>query len=573
MAMTKVLTIIIYQTQIGYGRGKHFKFNFNKFTFSNRKSLNNNMNLNKTRSSIIYISLVTIIVIITGSIIFYDTHNVFTEQLMSRSSFEAKKQLMNFLNPVSEKLQKIKNDGMDGDYIFGGETSLTSYFIPLLKSSTNISSVKYFDASGRQFLIYKENNTFVSTYRIEKTFNNEVVWKRWEDVGKKMSEWKQNIDKNPTRQNWAKYFYNETEHDSIYWLRLKGFGDVSLGEMTAVSFGNIGKTDTLFGCGLGIKLTDLSSSLTELRLYSDPKLFLINSRDHIIPIIMDYEMSESEPGGVFTFDNLSDSLVISFLTNWKKLGGDSSSTFTMQFDDHRWWGQVEPFELKNSNMKLAIAISENSLLTAYVLNTYLVLVIGVILLIIATIIYFRRRSKKLMLIERITESELREMLANGESKSFELKSSLRWDYREEKVNKKLEEVILKSISAFNNSEGGYLVVGIDDDKNILGLSKDYNSLKKNNSDYFELHLRNLIGSTFTVRYTSRKISISFLALDKKDVCIIKIAKGEYPLFLKSADKNGKQIEKFFVRSGNSSQEIDSLTEINNYINVRFNVEK
>lgn len=526
-----------------------------------------------TRSSLIYIFVVSIILLVTASVVFYDSQTVFTEQLIYASAEKTRKQMYNFLNPVSETLQNVRKNGKNGSYNFDGEKSLNDYFIPLLKNSKRISSVKYFDVSGRQYLIYKDNNTYVSTYRVEKSFNNEVTWKRWEDVGKPLSEWKQNIERDPTRQNWKKYFNTQTEHDSIYWLRLKGFGDVSVGEITAITFGRIHQKDTLFACGLGIKVDDLTSSLSELNLYSNPKLFLINSRDHIIPIVMDYKLSEIEPEGVFSFDNLSDSLVISFLSNWNDLGSDSKSTFILDFDDDIWWGQVDPFEINKSNMKLAVSISENALLTAYIFDTYILIVFSLLLLIIATIVYFRRRNKKLQIGDRINETELRHMLSEGESKTFELKSSLRWDYREEKVNKKLEEVIVKSISAFNNTEGGYLVLGIDDGNAVLGLEKDYVTLKKNNSDYFELHLRNLIGSTFTVRYTSRKINISFLNIDGKEICIIKIAKGDYPLFLKTTDKNGKQIEKFFVRSGNSSQEINSLTEINNYINVRFNKEK
>ncbi|MCK5457933.1 MAG: ATP-binding protein, partial [Melioribacteraceae bacterium] len=235
--------------------------------------------------------------------------------------------------------------------------------------------------------------------------------------------------------------------------------------------------------------------------------------------------------------------------------------------------QVEPFELSKSNMKLGVAVSEKGLIFAYLFDTYVIAAVLILLLIVVTVIFFRRRTKKTQLGEKLSESELKQFLAEGESKFFELKSSLRWDYREEKVNKKLEEVIVKSISAFNNTDGGYLVIGIDDDNNILGLNNDYISLKKNDADYFELHLRNLISSTFTVRYTARKINISFITMNDKEVCVIKITKGEYPLFLKTTDKNGKQLEKFYVRSGNSSQEINSLTEINNYINARFNREK
>lgn len=526
-----------------------------------------------SKYSIIYISIVTVILLLIGSVTFFESQTIFTEQLIYTTAQKMDNELNNYLNPISHSLQKIRHDGIDGKYNVDGELLLNDYFIPLLKSSPDISSIKYFDNSGRQYLLYKENNTFVSTFRIEKTFNNEVIWKRWSAVGKQMSEWKQNIERDPIRQNWIKYFHTQAELDSIYWLRLKGLGDVSLGEFTAVSFGNIAKSDVVFGCGVGIKLDKLISSLPELNRYSDLKLFLINSRDHILPILMNHTMSDSDSGRVFMFDNLTDSLVISFLANWRDLGSDSTSTFTLDYNDDIWWGQVEPFELSKSNMKLGVAVSESDLIFAYLFDTYVIVAILILLLIVVTIFFFRRKAKRTQLGEKLSELELKKLLTEGETKFFELKSSLRWDYREEKVNKKLEEVIVKSISAFNNSEGGYLVIGIDDNNNILGLANDYTSLKKNDADYFELHLRNLIGSTFTVRYTARKIDISFIQIIDKEVCVIKIAKGEYPLFLKTADKNGKQFEKFFVRSGNSSQEINSLTEINNYINVRFNNEK
>jgi hypothetical protein len=524
------------------------------------------------KPSNIYLSIVHVLLIITGSIIFFDSQSIFTEQLIYTSAQNTESELNKFFNPISNSLQKIRQDGFDGKYNLNGEISLNNYFIPLLQSSKTISSVKYFDSSGLQYLLYQENNTFVSTFRIEKLFNNEVVWKRWSDVDKQMSEWKQNIEKDPTRQNWVNYFHSQTEKDSIYWLRLKGFGDVTIGEITSVSFGNIGQSDTIFGCGIGINIDNLVSSLSEVKLYSDPKIFLINSRDHIIPILMDYKKTDRDIERAYTLNNLTDSLVISFLNNWKDLGRDSTSTFTLDYKDDIWWGQVNTLGLSKSNMKLGVAVSENELIFAYLLDTYVIIAVLLILLIVVTVIYFTRRTKRIQLTDKLSDAELRQMLNEGESKFFELKSSLRWDYREGKVNKKLEEVIVKSISAFNNSEGGYLVIGIDDDNNILGLNNDYASLKKNDSDYFELHLRNLISSTYTVRYTARKINIGFIDMEDKEVCVIKIAKGEYPLFLKTTDKNGNQLEKFYVRSGNSSQEINSLTEINNYINVRFNRE-
>jgi hypothetical protein len=53
------------------------------------------------------------------------------------------------------------------------------------------------------------------------------------------------------------------------------------------------------------------------------------------------------------------------------------------------------------------------------------------------------------------------------------------------------------------------------------------------------------------------------------VCKIKVISADEPLYLKYTNKNGQLDEKFYVRSGNSSHEIKSIAEINDYINKKF----
>ncbi len=86
---------------------------------------------------------------------------------------------------------------------------------------------------------------------------------------------------------------------------------------------------------------------------------------------------------------------------------------------------------------------------------------------------------------------IEEIVAAGEDEYHEFKATLRWDIRESRVNKVLEEVVLKTIAAFNNKEGGMLIIGASDDGEVIGLEDDYNCLKDGDKDKFELHLRNL----------------------------------------------------------------------------------
>jgi hypothetical protein len=170
--------------------------------------------------------------------------------------------------------------------------------------------------------------------------------------------------------------------------------------------------------------------------------------------------------------------------------------------------------------------------------------------------------------ETVAPVALDEMIAEGESDELEFKSTLRWDINEGAVNKKLEEVTLKTVAAFANSHGGTLLIGVDDDGVILGLEHDYLSLGEGDKDKFELHLRNVLNQQFGTGFVATKVQIIFHEIAEKEVCQIDVSAAKDPIVLKLKDKNGQQTEKFYVRNGNSSQEIP-LSEMNAYLKERF----
>jgi len=170
--------------------------------------------------------------------------------------------------------------------------------------------------------------------------------------------------------------------------------------------------------------------------------------------------------------------------------------------------------------------------------------------------------------ETVAPVSLDEMIAEGESDELEFKSTLRWDINEGSVNRKLEEVILKTVAAFANSQAGTLLIGVDDNGVVLGLEHDYLSLGEADKDKFELHLRNVLNQQFGAGFVAASVHIIFHEVEEKDVCQVDVSPAKEPIVLKLKDKNGQQIEKFYVRNGNSSQEIP-LSEMNAYIKERF----
>jgi len=180
-------------------------------------------------------------------------------------------------------------------------------------------------------------------------------------------------------------------------------------------------------------------------------------------------------------------------------------------------------------------------------------------LIVIFIVYLKKQNYRSLQIANSKSSDEWQVIINkGENDSIEFKSSLRWDFRQEKPNKTLEMVIAKTISAFLNANGGMLFIGVNDDGNIIGLEKDYQSLSKKNQDGFLLAITNLINQTLG-KSTHKFLTINIISINNKDVCIVTAEKSSSPVFLGKGDK-----EEFYIRAAASSQPL-SIREAYKYI--------
>ena len=155
------------------------------------------------------------------------------------------------------------------------------------------------------------------------------------------------------------------------------------------------------------------------------------------------------------------------------------------------------------------------------------------------------------------------IILRGENDFVEFKSSMRWDYKEERINKDLEHVIAKTISGFLNTEGGTLFIGVEDDGNICGIERDYSTFKKQNRDGFRLHfveiINNYLGKEFH-QYVSEKIE----TIDGKDICIVDVSQSGTPSFV---SYKGKQ--EFYIRASASTQPM-GVKEAHEYISSHWN---
>jgi hypothetical protein len=145
----------------------------------------------------------------------------------------------------------------------------------------------------------------------------------------------------------------------------------------------------------------------------------------------------------------------------------------------------------------------------------------------------------------------KKLISKGEGAQSEFKSTLRVNLHTKNPDIKIEHSCLKTIAGFMNTSGGSLLIGIEDNKNVLGLDIDFNSFGKKTDllDEFQKHLDNLI-ENYLGNSAYSLLELYFPEIEGKTVCRIDVKfKKNGPIYLKN--KGGT--EEFFIRRAASTK--------------------
>ena len=157
-----------------------------------------------------------------------------------------------------------------------------------------------------------------------------------------------------------------------------------------------------------------------------------------------------------------------------------------------------------------------------------------------------------------------ELLKLQESKTLEFKSSLRWNLKEDrKDDKHVTHAALKTIAAFLNTEGGDLLIGVDDDRKVLGIDHD----RLENDDKFMRHLaqavRNGLGGP-----AGTCIDPKTQIVEGKTVCLVSCQRSPEPVYLRWKGMEKDTDGDLYVRTGPGTVRLAAV-DAQQYVATRF----
>jgi type I restriction enzyme, R subunit len=152
-----------------------------------------------------------------------------------------------------------------------------------------------------------------------------------------------------------------------------------------------------------------------------------------------------------------------------------------------------------------------------------------------------------------------ELIAGEETYAVEFKSTARWNVREERKDRRMEDAIVKTVAGFLNADGGTLLIGVDDQRTLIGLQHDVVLVKPPNADglvnWLTTHLIEALSHTAVSRIRARIDDVQGV-----DICRVDVAPSSRPIHACMSDKT----KAFWVRMNNSTRALPEI-EIEDYV--------
>ena len=151
--------------------------------------------------------------------------------------------------------------------------------------------------------------------------------------------------------------------------------------------------------------------------------------------------------------------------------------------------------------------------------------------------------------EQVGIRPLSDLIAMGEGVNLEFKSTLQWDVVRGEQNRGLRDSVLKTLVAFMNSEGGTLLIGVEDGGQVFGLEQDLSLVRGSHDGFLQL-LNSIVADRIGIQY-SPYVHTNIESIDGNTICVVNISRSTDPAFL-----SGQRGREFYARIGNTTRALD-----------------
>ncbi len=453
-----------------------------------------------------------------------------------------------FFTETEEMLLLIRDWGKNDVLLGKGVDPLNKKLIPLLSRQKIMSAVAIAGDRGAEYLLYHKGEQFV-TRLVKGGEDNSQQFAEWDKDAAEIRSWQEQIPYDPRKTEW---YENSGSGESVNWSGVYQLPVMDTPGLTAsISWKTTGDRASHVVSAVHVSLEKLEKILTSRREERPGQLFIVR------------------PDTTFLFlgaaaDNTNDeSLVVGetverLIAKWLEKGKPTEDMVRLRNETESWVASFYDIGKSDSIFWVGVVAKDKELvgwldqsfISVDVMEFFVAIAGGVVVLLI-----MRRHGMLRLKKEKSSrQNRLHEYIKRGEGAGVEFKSTIRMNLKSGKHGKEIEGAWLKAVVAFLNSDGGSVLLGVNDEGKICGVEAD----GFENNDRCLLHVKNLFNQYVGVEFSSC-VNISIVEQLEGEVVMVECEKSPDPVFLRI----GKN-EEFYIRSGPSSVKL-SPSQIVNFV--------
>lgn len=522
------------------------------------------------RNIVLLIFLITVLILIQQKIYNDYVSESISKSYLSDLATRAETQFNNFFKPVIQNLSLFQKWGKSGLLVVHDLENINARFIPLLEELPQIHSVKIINEKQDVFALIRMKDKWWSGMIKNKQDPHNFVVEYWTFEGDYINKKRQKTTYDAFSRPWYLGAIDSDSWDSVWWTNLRPIETANTYGVTAcvkwpVSNENENPTVLAFD----ILLKDLYESVSNIRVTENSRVLLIRSDERIFSLstgdtlpdnIQDLEMFFIKP------DQLQNAHISKAIQTWNENDKPIDDPIEISHQNTTYWFGVKSVDRERSKLWIGIIIPENDILNqlqrrqlANFSISSSILLLGIVISILMIRKYRGQFIQKQRSIIGTDDPKLRlkELINKGESDTLEFKSTMRMNLNTNQPGKEIELAWLKAVTAFMNTDGGILLLGVNDNGDFVGLEAD----KFENEDKCMLHFKNLINQHIGAEFTNY-LNFGLLTIQDKMIGVLECEASQKPVFLKN-----KNDEHFYIRSGPSNTKLQT-SKILEYIEDR-----
>ncbi len=531
--------------------------------------------MQKTRQKLVLGITIVLVGVVAAIVVTFSVQswNIRQEVITSKvleATGAVRDKFLELATPISRDLSVIAKWGESGILETSDTRLLNDRFMPMLESQMMVSSLIIADTDGREYFLLRENQSWLTRSAKAYQPGMEVTLSRWSTGGDLLETSKETRTFDPRNRSWFAGALQLPDSGTIFWTEPYRFKTTSkLGITASVRWRAKNDGQIITVAAMDILRDDLYRFLAGLHVTPGSRVLLIRDDGAVMSPRSGDPGSNSEQAANVSFirpANHKDGLLRDAVDLWDRSRTEAFAVKSFTSEGKTWWAGFKPLQSDRPGTWIGGIIPQEDLAGNFRQTWIHSVIIGAAILIAGSvlIIFLIRRMGREYSIQpeasgQIGNSKghLLNMIAAGENSTLEFKSTLRTNLKTGKTDKAIELAWLKSVAAFLNSEGGTLLIGVNDDGNVDGIEAD----AFDNHDKCRLHVKNLINQHIGAEY-SRYIDYDLKIVNGKMIVVITCEKAADPVFLK-VGKN----EDFFIRSGPSSLRL-SMSQLVKYLEQR-----